>query len=108
MRREDPSFNHLIKLKTLRCLTKLKVKETALADTATIESNRPKYRNLREYDDVIRLGLLLDTVTKKVDYYPFTIQVKELYLMTIKPVILSLEAFMQNILVPEIIVKHKT
>ena len=73
---------------------------------ATIESSQPEYGNLREYYDVIRSGSLLETVTKKDDYYPFTVQVKELYLITIKPVIMSLEAFVQNILVPEIIVKQ--
>ena len=50
---------------------------------------------------------MLETVTKKVDYYPFTVQVKELYLINIKPVIMSLEAFVQNIFIPEIIVKHE-
>ena len=79
----------------------------ALADVATIESNRPEYGNVRACYDVIRFGPLLKNVTKKVDYYPFTVQVKELCLITIKPVIMSLETFVQNIFVPEIIVKHE-
>ena len=83
------------------------VEELALADVAAIESKRPEYGNLSEYYDVIRFGPLLETVTENVDYYPFTVQVKELYLITIKPVIMSLEAFVQHILVPEIIVKHE-
>ena len=33
------------RLKALTCLTKCKVEETALADAATIESNRPEYGN---------------------------------------------------------------
>ena len=40
-------------------------------------------------------------------YYPFAIQVKKLYLFIIKPVIISSEAFVQNVLVPKIIVKHE-
>ena len=108
MRGKDTTFNRYSdRLKALRCLTKDEVEETALADVAIIESNWPEYGNLREYYDVIRFGPLLETVTKKVDYYPFTVQVKELYLITIKPVIRSLEAFVQHILVPEIIVKHE-
>ena len=83
------------------------VEELALADVAATESKRPEYGNLSEYYDVIRFGPLLKTVTENVDYYPFAVQVKELYLITIKPVIMSLEAFEQNIVVPEIIVKHE-
>ena len=105
---KDPTFNRYSdRLKALRCLTKHEVEETALADVATIESNRPKYGNLREFYDVIRFGPLLETITKKVDYYPFSVQVNKLCLITIKPVIMSLEAFVQNILVPEIVVKYE-
>ena len=107
MRGKDTTFNRYSdRLKALTCLKKREVEETARADVATIESSQPEYGNLREYYDVIRSGSLLETVTKKDDYYPFTVQVKELYLITIKPVIMSLEAFVQNILVPEIIVKQ--
>lgn len=63
------------------------------AEVATIESNRPEYGNLREYYDAIRFESSLDTVTKKVDYYPFTVQIEEPYLITFKPVVMSLEAF---------------
>ena len=105
---KDTTFNRYSdRFKALRCLTKCEVEETALADVATIELNRPEYGNVREYYDVIRFGPLLEIVTKKVDYCPFTVQVKELCLITIKPVIMSLETFVQNILVPEIIVKHE-
>ena len=108
VRGKDTTFNRYSdRLKALRCLTKGEVEETALADVATIESNRPEYGNVREHYHVIRFGPLLETVTKKVDYHPFTVQVKEVCLITIKPVIMSLETFVQNILVPEIIVKHE-
>ena len=108
MRGEDPTFNQYSDyLKALRCLTKRVVVKTTLANGATIELNRPEYGILGEYYDIIRFATLLETVTKKIDYYPFTLQVKELYLITIKPLIMSLEAFVQNILVPEIIVKYE-
>ena len=77
------------------------------AEVATIESNRPEYGNLREYYDAIRFEYSLDTVTKKVDYYPFTVQIEEPYLITFKPVVMSLEAFVLNILILEIIVTHE-
>ena len=94
MRRKDTTFNQYSnRRKALRCLTKYKVEETALANVAIIESNQTEYSNLREYYDVIKFGPLLETVTKKVDYYPSTVQLKELYPITIKPVIMSLEAF---------------
>ena len=74
VRRKETTFNRYSdRLKALTCLTKLEVEETALAEVATIKSNRPEYGNLREYYDVIRFGPLLETVTKKVDYYPFTV-----------------------------------
>ena len=108
MRGKDTTFNRYSdKLKALRCLTKHEVEETPLADVATIESNRPEYGNVRDDYDVIRFGPLLETVTKKVDYCPLTVQVKDMCLITIKPVIMSLETFVQNILVPEIMVKHE-
>ena len=108
VRGKDAIFNRYSdSLKALRCLKKREVEETALADVSIIESNQPEYGNIREYYDVIRFRPLLETVTKKVDYYPFTVQVKELYLINIKPVIMYLEAFAQNILVPEIIVKYE-
>ena len=73
MRGKDPSFNwYSYRLKALRCLRKHEVEETALADVATIESKPTEYGNLREYYDVIRIEPLLETVTKKVDYFPFT------------------------------------
>ena len=94
MRGKDTTFNQYSdRRKALRCLTKHKVEEMTLADVAIIESNQTEYSNLREYYDVIKFGPLLETVTKKVDYYPSTVQVKELYPITIKPVIMSLEAF---------------
>ena len=74
VRRKETTFNQYSdRLKALTCLTELEVEETALAEVATIKSNRPEYGNLREYYDVIRFGPLLETVTKKVDYYPFTV-----------------------------------
>ena len=98
LRGKGATFNRYSnRLKALRCLTKREVEETALADIAIIESNRPEYGNLREYYDVIRFGPLLETVTKKVNYCPFTVQVKELYLINIKPVIMSLEALLCRI-----------
>ena len=63
--------------------------ETTLADVATIESNRPTYVNLREYY-VMRFRSLLETVTKKVDSYLFTVQVKGLYLITIKGTLMQM------------------
>ena len=108
MRGKDTAFNqYSSRIKALRWLTKHEVEETALADVAIIESNRQEYGSLREYFDVIRFGPLFETVTKIADYYPFTVLVKELYLITIKPMIMSLEAFVQHILVSEIIVEHE-
>ena len=91
---KDPTVNRYSdRLKALRCSTKHEVEETPLAGVASIDSNRPGHGNLREYYDVINSGPLLETLTKKDDYYQFTVQVKELYLITIKLVIVSLEAF---------------
>ena len=80
VRGKDTTFNQYSdRLKALRwCLMKREVEETALAYVATIKSNRSGCGNVREYYDVIRFGAFLETVTKKVDYYPFTVQVKEL------------------------------
>ena len=63
--------------------------ETTLADVATIESNRPTCVNLREYY-VMRFRSLLETVTKKVDSYLFTVQVKGQYLITIKGTLMQM------------------
>ena len=65
---------------------KNEVDDTTLA---TIGSNRPDYINLREYY-VMRFRPLLETVTKKVDYYLFTVQVKGLYLITIKGTVMQM------------------
>ena len=87
---KDTTFNRYSdRRKALSCLTKREVEENALPDVATIESNRPDYGNVKEYYNVIRFGPLLETVIKKVDYNPFTAQVKELCLITIKPVTMS-------------------
>ena len=85
-RGKDIIFNRYSdRLKSL----KHEVDEMTLADVATIESNRPDYVNLREYY-VMRFRPLLETVTKKVDYYLFTVQVKRLYLITIKGTLMQM------------------
>ena len=62
VRRKDTTFNRYSdRLKALRCLTKREVEETALADVATIDSNRSENGNVREYYGVIRFGPLLET-----------------------------------------------
>ena len=68
---KDTTFNRYSdRLNALSCLTKREVEQKALPDVATIESNRPDYGNIKEYYNVIRFGPLLETVIKKVDYYP--------------------------------------
>ena len=85
-RRKDTTFNRYSnRFKSL----KQEVDETTLADVGTIESNRPDYVNLREYY-VMRFRPLLETVTKKVDYYLFTVQVEGLYLITIKGTLMQM------------------
>ena len=69
MRGKDTTFTQYSdRLKALRSLTKRKFEETAPADVATVESNRPEYGNIREYY-VTRFEPLLKTVTKKLPVY---------------------------------------